>query len=217
MLRQGLRVGVLSLVMGLTGACAPGSPTTSPSPAAPAVTSAVTPVATTSDSLPRRALPDCEALARAVPASIARNTTVERPDPDNAEDDAAHSSRLCVIAGRSAQGHRRTFVIRVLRIFADSYLGTPRQRHLLDSARSDVENLCENGWYRLSGFEWSAACYQPADNGGLVRIGVVVSNTALVVGGSGRFEDGEDPAQLRRRVKREFLAVTRGVLAAVER
>jgi hypothetical protein len=216
-LRQGLRGGVLALVIALTSACASGSPTTSPSSAAPALTSAATPVATTASSLPQRELPDCEALARTVPASIADRATVERPDPDNARDDAAHSSRLCVIAGRSAQGHRRTFVIRVLRIFADSYLGTPRQRYLLDSARSDVENRCENGWYRLSGFEWSTACYQPADDGGLVRIGVVASNTAVVVGGSGRFEDGEDPAQLRKRVKRDFLAVTRGVLTAVER
>ncbi len=215
--RQALHVGVLSLVVGLTGACAAGSPTTSGPPATPAITSAATQVATTTSSPPRRPLPNCDALARAVPASIARTTTVERPDPDNAQDDAAHSSRLCVITGRSAQGHRRTFVIRVLRIFADSYLGTPRQRYLLDSTRSDVENLCENGWYRLRDFESSAACYQPADNGGLIRIGVVVSNTAVVVGGNGRFEDGEDPPQLRERVKREFLAVTRGVLAAVER
>ncbi len=217
MLRQGLRVGVLALVMGLTGACVSGSPTTYPSAAASAVTSTATPVDTTASTLPRRVLPDCESLAWAVPASIARRTTVERSDPDNAGDDAVHSARQCVIAGRSAQGHRRTFVIRVLRIFADSYLGTPRQRCLLDSTQSDVENLCENGWYRLRDFEWSTACYQPADGGGLVRIGVVVSNTAVVVGGSGRFEDGEDPARLRERVKREFLAVTRGVLAAVER
>jgi hypothetical protein len=216
MRRRSLQVGVLWVAISLISACTAGVPTVSSSTAAPTATSAAKPVATTSNALPRQELPDCQVLARIIPGSVARRTTVERTDPNRTQDDTAHSARLCVIAGRSAEDHRRTFVIRVLRIFGDSYLGTPRQRYLLESTRSDVKNACQTGRYRLSGFEWSTACYQPADNGGVIRIGVVVSNTAVIVGGSGRFEDGESPTQLRERVKREFLAVTRAVLATVE-
>ncbi len=196
-------VGVLAAV-GLGIGCTPAQPTGGK------------PSSTASPQASRQDLPDCEALAKAVPESALRNVKAEDGRSQDTVDDGSRSRRLCTFRGEAADGGPGGFTVVANRIFTDSYTGVPRQRYLRETANGEVSNACDGGWYTVSGFQWATACYLPASNGGQVAIGVVSGDTMVVVRGVD-FRGEESPAELRERITRDALAVTKALLSTVQR